>query len=114
MKIWISLFLLAAVALVGAPLVAQDDMMDESVTLSGKIVCGKCTLKLEGQDQCQDVLVVANDEGEDDLYFIAAEGATAEVEHNCKGETPATVTGTLSEKDGKTWITPTKVEPTEG
>lgn len=111
MKTWISLCLLAALALAGTPLLAQETA--ESVTLSGKIVCAKCSLKLEGFEKCQDVLVVAGDDGEDDLYFVAAsevEGA----EHTCKGERAATVTGTLSEQDGQTWITPTKIEPAEG
>lgn len=114
MKIWISLCLLAAVALVGAPLVANEETMDESVTLSGKIMCAKCTLELEGFDECQDVLVVANEEGEDDLYFLAKNEVSGEAGHTCKGEKPATVTGTLSEEDGKTWITASKIEPVEG
>lgn len=115
MKTWISLCLLAVVALLGAPLAAQDEMMDESVTLSGTIMCAKCTLKLDGFDECQDVLVVANEEGEDDLYFVTKNEVSDHAGHTCKGEKPATVTGTLSEMDGKTWITPSKIEePTEG
>lgn len=114
MKTLISLCVIAAVALLGAPLTAQE--ADGGVTLSGKLMCAKCTLALDGYDECQDVLVVANDEGEDDLYFVAASDATEEAGHTCRGEKAATVTGTLSEKAGETWITPShiEIEPAEG
>jgi hypothetical protein len=114
MKRWISLSLLLAVALLGAPLLAEETA--ESVTLSGKLVCAKCTLQLEGFAECQDVLVVEGEGGEDELYFVAAaheehEGEpAAEVEHTCMGEKAVTIEGTLSEKDGGTWITPARVE----
>jgi hypothetical protein len=56
------------------------------VTVSGKITCAKCTLKKADAKSCQDVLVVAGEKG-------------------------ATVTGTVTEKDGKKWLTPSKMEP---
>jgi len=109
MKRWISLSLLLAVALLGAPLLAGET--GESVTLSGKLVCAKCTLKLEGFDKCQDVLVVEGEDGAEQLYFVDAPHQEGDkVEHTCMGERAVTMEGTLAEKDGKTWITPTKVE----
>ena len=110
MKRWISLSLLLAVAVLGAPLAAQDAAA-ETVSLSGKLVCAKCTLKLEGFDECQDVLVVEGEEGAEQLYFVAAPHQEGDkVEHTCRGERAVTMEGTLAAKDGKTWITPTKVE----
>lgn len=110
MKRWISLSLLLAVAFLGAPLLAGET--GESVTLSGKLVCAKCTLKLEGFEQCQDVLVVEGEDGAEQLYFVAAphEDEGEKVEHTCKGERAVTLEGTLAEKDGHPWIIPTKVE----
>ena len=42
-----------------------------SVTLEGNIVCAKCTLKVEGVDKCQSVLLVKNAAGQDAQYWLA-------------------------------------------
>lgn len=111
MKTWIALSLALVVVLLGAPLLAEETA--ETVTLSGKLVCAKCTLKLEGFEKCQDALVVEGEDGEDAIYLVAGGEESAEVEHTCKGERAVTMEGTLSEQDGQTWITPTKVDPAD-
>ena len=73
-------------------------------TLSGTMVCAKCTLKKADATKCQDVLVVKDDKGASTEYYIAKNAAADEAGHQCKKEAKATVTGTVSEKDGKKWI----------
>jgi hypothetical protein len=79
------------------------------VTLKGTMKCAKCSLKL--QDKCQDVLVVTED-GKEVNYFLKdnkeAKGFHKEI---CKADKEnVTVTGTVSEKDGKKILTATKIE----
>jgi hypothetical protein len=80
------------------------------VTLSGKIACGHCTLKLEGLKDCQDVLVVTGADGKASYYYVVKNDVAKKFGHQCKGEKAATVTGTVTEKDGKHWIDATKME----
>jgi hypothetical protein len=82
----------------------------EETTLSGTMVCAKCTLKKADATKCQDVLVVKDDQGASTEYYIAKNAAADEAGHQCKTEAKATVTGTVSEKDGKKWIEATKIE----
>ncbi|QQR75852.1 MAG: hypothetical protein IPJ17_09885 [Holophagales bacterium] len=83
----------------------------DPVTLTGKIACAHCTLKLEGVTACQDVLVVEKDGAKPAYYYLAKSEALKSFGHTCMGEKKATVTGTLSEKDGKTWLEATKIAP---
>jgi hypothetical protein len=82
----------------------------DPVTLTGKIACAHCTLKLEGVTSCQDVLVVEKD-GKPTYYYVAKNEVAKSFGHVCSGEKKATVTGTLSEKDGKTWIEASEIKP---
>jgi hypothetical protein len=79
-------------------------------TLTGSIMCAKCTLKKADAKECQDVLVVKDAKGEAKEYYIAKNDVSEKFGHTCTGEKPATVTGAVAEKDGKTWITATKME----
>jgi len=79
-------------------------------TLSGNIMCAKCTLKKADADKCQDVLVSKDAAGKASEYYIEKNEVAKAYGHTCQGEKAAVVTGTVSEKDGKTWITPTKME----
>jgi hypothetical protein len=93
--------LLAGPAL--APLAAEE------TTLSGTIVCAQCKLKKADAKGCQDVLVVTAT-GTSGEYYVAKNAVSNTFGHVCGGETPATVTGQVTEKDGKKWITPSKME----
>jgi len=102
-RVLVAVALVAAVALATAAFAAD-------VTLSGKVACAKCTLKKADAKECQDVLVVAGEKGATTEYYIVKNAVFEKFGHQCKGEKAATVTGAVSEKDGKKWITPTKIE----
>ena len=74
----------------------------DKVTLTGTATCAKCGL--HESDQCQTVLEVKTADGKVERYYL-----TTKMDHDkfCKGSTEnVTVTGTVSEKDGKNYITP--------
>jgi hypothetical protein len=96
---------LALVAGFTAAAVAADE------TVSGTLMCAKCSLKKAGQDKCQDVLVTKDASGATTEYYIEKNDVAKTFGHTCKGEKAATVTGAVSEKDGKKWISPTNMEP---
>jgi hypothetical protein len=79
-------------------------------TISGSIMCAKCSLKKADADRCQDVLVVKDAAGKLSEYYIEKNDVAKAYGHTCQGEKAAVVTGTVTEKDGKTWIAPTKME----
>jgi hypothetical protein len=85
-------------------LVAGAYAADET-TVTGKVLCAKCSLKKADATKCQDVLVSGNTE-----YYVEKNDVSTKFGHVCNGEKAAVVTGTVSEKDGKKWITPSKME----
>lgn len=80
----------------------------EEKTLSGKVVCAKCTLKKADATKCQDVLVVEGAE-----YYVEKNAVSEKFGHVCSSSKAAVVTGAVSEKDGKKWIAPSKMEETK-
>lgn len=100
-----SLWSLTAVLLLVAGLVVSAGAPDE-VTMAGKIVCAKCTLKKADAKECQDVFIDARSQAE---FYIQAPHDDAGEGHQCGGEVKATITGKVTEKDGRSWIVPTKV-----
>jgi hypothetical protein len=75
----------------------------EETTVTGKVLCGKCSLKKA--DGCQNVVVADGQE-----YWLAKSPAADKFGHVCKGEKTAKVTGTVAEKDGKKWLTASTME----
>ena len=99
----LGLALALVVGLVAAATAGDD------VTLTGKVMCAKCNLKKADAKDCQDVLVVKSGEKTAEYYVEKNEVAKA-FGHACKGEKDAVVTGKVTEKDGKKWISATKME----
>jgi hypothetical protein len=94
--------LIVAVAL-GIPSIAQT----KEVTLAGKVTCAKCELKLE--KECATVVAV-KEGGKDVLYYFDAKADKANHDAVCTTPKEGTVTGTVSEKDGKKYVAVTKIE----
>ena len=98
-----TLFKLGLAAVVAFGLAASAPAADET-TVTGKVVCGKCSAKKA--ESCQNMLVTAD--GQE--YWLEKSDAANKFGHVCKGEKNATVTGTVSEKDGKKWLTASVME----
>lgn len=79
-------------------------------TFKGTLVCAQCGLKKPDAHECQDVLLVEDGKGNTAEYYITKNDVAQKSGEACTLEIPATVTGSLSQKDGKTWLTPTKIE----
>ena len=102
---WLLLLGLAVVlALTGG--VRADNSQDKVETLKGTITCAKCDLKL--QADCGTVVKVKQD-GKDVLYYFDASSKKYHKD-TCQEAKEGTVTGTVTEKDGKNWVKVTKVE----
>ena len=97
-----------AVALALVAGITATAVADETIT--GKLMCAKCSLKKAGQEQCQDVLVAADAAGKTTEYYVEKNDVAKAFGHTCKGEKPAVVTGAVSEKDGKKWIAASKMD----
>jgi hypothetical protein len=82
----------------------------KEVTITGSMVCGKCTLHETAS--CQNVVQVTKDGKTVNYYLVhndTSKGAHGTI---CGGDSEkVTVTGTVEEKDGKEVMTPSKIEP---
>ena len=96
-----TLVLILAVAF--APLLALTE-----TTLTGTLVCAQCKLQKPDAHECQDVLLVQEGNSQVEYYVVKNDVAKASGEA-CTNEIPATVTGDVSEKDGRKWIAPSKI-----
>ena len=91
-------------------LAAAGPVSAAEMTLTGVVSCAKCTLKKA--DKCQDVLTVTDAQGAATEYWLVKNEVAEKAGHQCKEEAKATVTGEVSEKDGKKWLTVSKMEKT--
>lgn len=98
--------LLSVVCALALVFVATADDKKE-VTVKGAVCCAKCELK-KG-DSCNAVVVV-KDGDKEETYYFDAESQEKFGKECCKEKKMASVTGTTTEKDGKKWISVTKVE----
>ena len=79
-------------------------------TLEGTLVCAKCYLKKPDAKECQDVLLVPAANGAKTEYYIEKNKVAQSAGEACTTEVKARVTGTVATKDGRTWLTPSKIE----
>ncbi len=101
---------LAAVAVAGWSALGAWADEKKDVKLTGTLVCGKCALK--ATPKCANVLQV-KDGDKTVNYFLDDAGAKEEYHEGvCGGDKVenVTVTGTVTEKDGKKVLKPAKVE----
>jgi len=111
MKKTILLMVAAGLLVVAAPSrLFADDTSNKEVTLTGMCVCAKCVLHETAQ--CQNVLQVDKDGKTVNYYLDQNDISKAFHDNICttSGE-KATVTGKVSEKDGKQVMTVSKIEP---
>jgi hypothetical protein len=86
---------------------------DKEVTLTGKILCAKCALK--EAKKCQTAIQAKEGDKTVTYYFLDKGNKEEYHEPVCGGGSKeGTVTGVVSEKDGKKYITPKKVEYAKG
>ncbi len=111
-RLLIMLIISLAVALVGGAIAGEET---ETITLEGNVVCALCTLKLEGIKECQNVLQVESGAEGAELtnYFIAKNDVGDKFGMVCKDSKHVKITGVVEEKDGKKWITASKIELVE-
>jgi hypothetical protein len=83
----------------------------KEVTLKGTITCAKCDLKQS--DKCATVIKVTED-GKEVVYWFDAESHKKNHKPVCMEPKEGTVTGTVTEKDGKKWVKVSKLEFTNG
>jgi hypothetical protein len=105
-----TLLLAAGLMLAEYNLKADDAPAGKDVTITGSMVCGKCTL--HETKTCQNVVQVKQDGKTVNYYLKQNDISKAAHEPICGGSAEqVTVTGTVVEKDGKEILTPKKIEP---
>jgi hypothetical protein len=101
---------LGLVVVLGLTALADDKKEEKEVTLKGSFVCGKCELKMT--DACYNAIKVSEKvDGKDTdvIYWLKDEGKSEKYHGKfCTGPKKGSVTGVVSEKDSKKWITPSK------
>jgi hypothetical protein len=79
------------------------------VTITGAMVCAKCTL--HETKSCQNVVQVQKDGKTVNYYLEQNDVSKAAHQPICGGDSEkVTVTGTVTEQDGKEMMTPTKLD----
>ncbi len=89
--------------------VLAADSASKEVTITGTMVCGKCTL--HETKTCQNVVQVEKDGKTVNYYLKQNDVSKAAHDPICSGGSEkVTVTGTVKEKGGKEMMTPTKID----
>jgi Family of unknown function (DUF6370) len=85
------------------------DAASKEVTITGSMVCGKCTL--HESKSCQNVVQVEKDGKTVNYYLKQNDVSKAAHDPICGGSSEkVTVTGAVTEKDGKEMMTPSKID----
>ena len=107
---WTILATVAAAGLWAFGAVATAEDAKKEVKLTGTLMCGKCSLKLT--TKCSNVVQVK--EGDKTVNYFLDDKGNGETYHEevCgDGKVEGvTVTGTVSEKDGKKWVKVSKID----
>src|ERR1017187_3283052 len=104
-KLKLLIALLAGLTIAGATTALAAD----EVSITGNMVCGKCTL--HETEACQNVVQVTEDGKTVNYYLKQNDVSKAAHDPVCGGSSEkVTVTGTVTEKDGKEMMTPTKID----
>ena len=104
-KLKLTIALLAGLAIAGATTALAAD----ETTITGTMVCGKCTLHETAS--CQNVVQVEKDGKTVNYYLAKSDICDAMHGEVCHGDSKkVTATGTVTEKDGKEMMTVTKLE----
>jgi hypothetical protein len=103
---WTKLLGVAVVFAMVTVVMAADD---KEVTLKGTITCAKCDLKVEGQTSCATVIKV-KEGGKDVVYYFDKASHGKNHKSICQTPKEGSVTGKVSEKDGKKTIAATDVK----
>jgi hypothetical protein len=91
-----------------APKAEKPAKPAKPVTLSGTMVCGKCSLN--ETEKCQNVLKVTK-AGKEEKYYLAANDVSEQNhEKVCSGEHKATVKGTIADEGGKKVLTASSIK----
>jgi len=94
---------------VATPRLLAADAKSKETTITGSMVCGKCTLHLTAE--CQNVVQVQKDGKTINYFLVQNYVSKAAHEPICGGSSEnVTVTGTIKEVNGKETMTPTKIE----
>ena len=92
--------------------VAQARPDDKEVTLKGDITCAKCDLKMT--DKCATVIKVDKNkkdkDSKDTVYYFDTDSHKKYHGDICKTPKKGSVTGTVSEKDGKKTVKVSKLD----
>ena len=84
----------------------------EEITIKGKGLCAKCSLK--ETDECQTAIQVEKDGKKTTYYLVANKEAKAFHKNVCKAPVDVVkAVGTVEEKDGKKYLTVSKIEKIE-
>ncbi len=105
-KLKLMLALLAGLAVASVTTVFAAD----EVTITGNMVCAKCTL--HETSSCQNVVQVTEDGKTVNYYLKQNDVSKAAHDPICGpgNSEKVTVTGTVKEKDGKKTMTPSKID----
>lgn len=98
-----------AIATLAALTVATRAFAADELTLKGELVCAKCALNKPDATECQDVLLVKDAKGKTTEYYVTKNKVSQESGEACTQTIPATIVGTVSEKDSRKWITASKI-----